>query len=450
MIARPAEIKASRESFVHIVIIGNGITGITAARGLRRKQPDWRITVISGESDYHYSRPALMYIFMGHMRLKDTRPDEPSVWQRERIELLRAWVTGIDVDAKRVGLHDGETLTYDKLLLATGSRPKKFGWKGQDLEGVQGFYDLQDLERLYKNSQGAEHAVIVGGGLIGIELAEMLHSRNIHVTFLVREKSFWDNILPAEESAMINRLIRASGMRLELECELDEIVGVVDHGIGRACAVVTNRGERIACQLVGLTAGVSPNLSAVKSSKIDIGRGILVDWSFATSAPDVFAAGDCAELVKPEGERNVIEQVWYTGRAHGEVVADILAGCERTYRQGIWFNSAKFLDLEYQVYGAVGRNIPGERNLYWEHPRDPHALRIVYQGDNKGDKVIGFNLMGLRYRHEVCERWIKEERPVRWVLDHLEEASFDSELFERFEGDIRQSLRQSLDRQQAA
>ena len=413
---------------MHVAIIGNGITGVTAALRLRELQPEWRITLISGESKYHYSRPALMYIFMGHMSYQDTKPYEDHTWAEARIDLLRDWVTSIDTEGKKLALHRSGSLEYDKLLLATGAKSNKFGWPGQDLEGVQGLYDLRDLKSLYDNVQRARSAVIVGGGLIGIELAEMLHSRGLHVTFLVREKSYWNNILPPEESDMINRLIRKAGFDLRLETELKEIV---DDGQGRACAVVTSQGDRIECEIVGLTAGVSPNVDLVRDSAIETGRGILVDWSLRTSATDVFAAGDCAELVTEGDARNVIEQVWYTGKQQGRVAAEAMAGRDAKYAQGIWYNSAKFLDLEYHTYGLVNRKVPGEKNLFWEHASGLHAIRIVYTDD----AVIGFNTMGLRYRHRVCERWIAEKRSLEYVLDHLAEANFDPEFFESFEAE---------------
>ncbi len=112
------------------------------------------------------------------------------------------------------------------MIIATGSKPNKFGWPGQDLDGVMGMYHKQDLEKLEKyapDNKTCKRAVIVGGGLIGIELAEMLHSRHIPVTFLVREKSFWNGVLPAEESEMINKEILSNGIDLRLGVNLKEI-----------------------------------------------------------------------------------------------------------------------------------------------------------------------------------------------------------------------------------
>src|SRR5262245_53879055 len=188
-----------------------------------------------------------MYVFMGHMRYRDTKPFEDSFWGEQRLELVRAWVTRIDLDRKRLELHGKPPLAWDKLLLATGSKPNRFGWPGQDLAGVQGLYGLQDLKTLHDSCERAKSAVIVGGGLIGVELAEMLHSRGLHVTMLVRESSYWNRVLPAEESAMVGREISSHGVELRLSTQLRSIES---DAAGRAAAVLTDQGERIPCQIV--------------------------------------------------------------------------------------------------------------------------------------------------------------------------------------------------------
>ena len=124
---------------MHIAIIGNGISGITAARFIR-KLSNHRITVISDESEYFFSRTALMYIYMGHMRLQDTQPYEPYFWKKNRIDLVKARVEKVDAEQNKLWLNNDTSLDYDKLIIATGSSPNKFGWPGQDLNGVSGLY----------------------------------------------------------------------------------------------------------------------------------------------------------------------------------------------------------------------------------------------------------------------------------------------------------------------
>ena len=421
---------------MHVAILGNGVAGITTARELRKRRPDCRITVVSGESDHHYSRPALMYVFMGHLRYEHTKPYDDGFWKRNRIDLVRAWVTRIDVGRKALVLDRGPEIAWDELVIATGSRSNRFGWPGQDLQGVQGLYSLQDLELLERNVVGARRAVIVGGGLIGIELAEMLHARGVAVTFLVREPSYWSNILPLEESALVNEVVRREGIDLRLSTQLRE---VVDDGRGRVGAVLTDRGERIECQLVGLTAGVSPNLEVVHGCGVETGRGVLVDLAFATNVPHVHAVGDCAEIRCGDG-KNRIEQLWYTGRMHGEVLARVLAGEEARYDRGVWFNSAKFLDLEYQTYGLVNMGVPGEKSLFWRARDGLHAMRLVYTDES----VIGFDSLGIRYRHRTCERWIREKRSVGHVLANLPEANFDPEFSARHEREMVRTWKEQL------
>ncbi|MFT4667835.1 MAG: NADPH-dependent 2,4-dienoyl-CoA reductase/sulfur reductase-like enzyme [Gammaproteobacteria bacterium] len=417
---------------MHIAIIGNGISGITAARFLR-KLSDHKITVISAESDYFFSRTALMYIYMGHMRLQDTQPYEDWFWEKNRIDLKRGYVETVDPQNKTLSFKDGEQLSYDKLIIASGSESNKFGWPGQDLDGVHGMYTLQDLEAMERHSTGLKRAVIVGGGLIGIEMAEMFHSRHIPVTFLVRENAYWNMVLPKEESAMIGRHILENGIELKFETELKEIV---DDGNGKACAIITNKGERIECGFVGLTAGVHPNTSFLKDSGIEMQRGILVNEMLETNNPDIYAIGDCAQLREPrEGRRN-IEAIWYTGKMMGETVAYNICDQPIAYNPGIWFNSAKFFEIEYQIYGTVLARAPeSHKSLYWEHSEGRKAIRIVYDSDNN-DTILGFHLMGIRYRHEVCEKWIHEKASVTTVLENLQLANFDPEFYKTYEADL--------------
>jgi len=416
---------------MHIIIIGNGISGITAARFIR-KLSGHKITVISSESKYFYSRTALMYVYMGHMRMEDIKPYEDWFWEKNNIDLKFAHVETIDPESKTIGLGN-ETLKYDKLVIATGSKSNKFGWPGQDLNAVEGLYSLQDMELMESHSADLKRAVIVGGGLIGIEMAEMFNSRNIPVTMIVREEHYWDNVLPQEEAKMIGNHIKNHHIDLRLGVNLGEIV---DDGAGKACAVIIKEtGERIDCGYVGLTAGVSPNVELAKQSGIEINRGIKVNEYLETSITDIYAIGDCAELNSPASGRRAVEAIWYTGRMMGETVAYNICEQPRPYDPGLWFNSAKFMDIEYQVYGTVLNKLPDQHNtLFWQHSDGMKSIRINF--DKNSNAVVGFNLFGIRYRHEVCEKWILEQTPIETVLKNLSLANFDVEFQKQHEADI--------------
>lgn len=426
---------------MHIVIIGNGIAGITCARYIRKNSNE-KITVISAESRYFFARTALMYVYMGHMKWDHLKPYEDWFWEENRIELKEARVEHIDFQQKKLYFSSEENMNYDKLVLATGSVYNKFGWEGEDLKGVQGLVSRQDLEELEENTKECKKAVIIGGGLIGVELAEMLTTRNIEVTFLIREEAFWNNILPLSDAGMISKHIRSHGIDLRHETELDKILPDENNKVR---AVVTNTGEEIECQLVGLCAGVRPNIDFLKSSELETNRGILVDQYLETNIKDVYAIGDCAQLREPMAHRNAIEAVWYTGRMMGETLAQILTGSQVKYKPGNWFNSAKFFDIEYQTYGKVMVQ-PGEnqKHFHWQHEDNTKAITIAF--DSTSNRFLGVNVFGIRMRHKIVDQWLNENRSIGHVLKNLRKANFDPEFYDHYEKEIFQSFKENLQR----
>jgi len=418
-----------------IVIIGNGISGVTAARHIR-KNSHAQITIISEEHPFFFSRTALMYVYMGHMKFEHTQPYEKHFWKKNNINLIQTRVESIVTKTKTLNLSHGEKLVYDSLIIATGSKPNKFGWKGQDAKGVMGLYhkkDLEALEQYAPNNQMCKRAVIVGGGLIGIELAEMLHSRHIPITFLVREDSFWNKVLPEGESELINREILEKGIDLRLNTNLKEILTDENGQVRRVKIQETE--EEIPCNLVGLTAGVSPNIAFLKGSGIQTNKGVLVNRFLETNIPDVYAIGDCAEQKVPIGERRSIEAVWYTGRMMGETVAQTLCGNRIEYKPGFWFNSAKFFDIEYQTYGWVWA-LPkrNESRFYWEHFSRKKCLHFSF--DKKSNVFLGVNTLGIRLRHEFFNAVLEQEKTIDYVLEHFEEAVFDPEFYPTYQKEI--------------
>jgi NADPH-dependent 2,4-dienoyl-CoA reductase/sulfur reductase-like enzyme len=421
----------------HIVIIGNGISGVTAARHIR-KNSDKKITLVSAESKYFFSRTALMYIYMGHMKFEHTQPYENWFWDKNSIDLKEGFVSAVNTDKKILEFKDLSTLSYDKLIIATGSKPNKFGWPGQDLGGVMGMYHKQDLENLEKhapNNEECKRAVIVGGGLIGIELAEMLRSRKIPVTFLVREASFWNGVLPAQESAMINEHIKEHHIDLRLSTNLKEIKS--DKNGNVQSIIIEETGEEIFCNVVGLTAGVTPNIDFIKDAGIELGRGVKVNRYLETSVADVYAIGDCAEQHEAIGQRRNIEAVWYTGRMMGETLAQTICGNKTEYKPGHWFNSAKFLDIEYQTYGWVfsERGKQGNETYFqWQHPKDLKCITISYDANTR--KFLGINTFGIRMRHDVFDKWLTDNKSIEFVLEYLADANFDPEFYKLNEAEI--------------
>lgn len=368
---------------------------------------------------------------MGHMKFEHTQPYENWFWKKNKIDLVFDRVTEIDSDNQKLGLKSGESIPYDKLVLALGSTPRPLPTQGAELKGVQPLYSKQDLEQLEQTANGINKAVIIGGGLIGIELAEMLHSRGTHVTLVVREKQYWNMVLPNEEADMVGKHIESRGIDLLLDTTVETI-----NGSTTVESITLGNGEIIECQFVGATIGVTPNIKFIEDTKIETNRGILVDELLKTNVQNIYAIGDCAEIRQPENGRRSIEAVWYTGRMMGESLAQTLCGTPTPYNPGIWFNSAKFVDLEYQVYGDVPAQTNNElTSIYWEENEPDRSLRIVYT--KATNQVKGFNAMGLRLRHELCDDWIKSGKNIDYVISHLEELNFDPEFYKKYKEQVK-------------
>lgn len=410
----------------HFVIVGNGVAGIEAALTIRGRHSarEARITVISEETDYFFSRTALMYAFMDMMQRRDLEPYERGMYRKQGIDLVRDRVVDIDSAAHTLTLRDGKQLRYDKLLLAVGAKPRRFPWKGLDdaKDGVVSFVSMQDLDACERLTPSTQRAVVIGGGLIGIELVESLHFHKVDVTFLVREPWYWPMALGEEEGDMVSEHIREHGVDLRLEEEMDEVQTDAN---GRVSGVLTNKGDSIPCQMLGLCVGVASNSDWLEDTKagVERGRGIVVDDAFRTSAPDIWAAGDCVEI-HHGADRPLVETIWYSAKRHGRMAALSMLGDTVEYAPPLFFNSSKLFEIEYTTVGDV-LNVADATSLYRRHPTKMISQRIVY--DRESGRVLGFNMLGSRWNHNVLEAWVNERRSIAFVKEHLSEAQFDVE-----------------------
>ncbi len=397
---------------MHVVIVGNGIAGATAARHVRKGAPNARITLVSDEGRQPFARTALMYVYMGVLTRAHTRLYEDRFWDENRIERVHDRALRLDADRREVVLQRAGALGYDRLLIATGSRPLLPDWPGTDLDGVQGLYHWTDLDRMEQATARVGRAVVVGGGLIGVELSEMLRSHGIEVTFLVREPRYLPHVFSEAESALVAAAIRAHDVDLRFDAEVAAV-----EGDGRAEEVVTTEGARHSAGFVGVGVGVRPNVGWLDGA-VEIDRGVLVDEALATSVPGVFAAGDCAQLRQPPPGVRAVEPIWYTARLQGATAGLGLLGRPRRYEPRVFFNSAKFFDLEWQVYGATSG-----AGADWEWTDGRRSLRIRH-----ADGVVqGVSALGIRLRQTVCARWIADGWTLDAVLGDLGAARFDPE-----------------------
>ena len=420
-------------------IVGNGVAGIEAAFKIRERwgPEQASITVISDETDYFFSRTALMYAYMDKMRRRDLEPHDRQAYERQSIELVRDRVVDLDADDQSITLRDDGQRDFDRLLLAVGAKPRMIQWPGVDEtdDGIVHLVSMQDLDECERLTWTTDEAVVVGGGLIGVELVECLRFHGVDVTFLVREPYFWPAGLHREEGEMIQKHIASHGVDVRMGEELAE---VIPDSEGRVEAITTDTGEEIPCQMLGIAIGVTPRTDWLDSTATppSCGRGIHVDRSFQTDLDNVWAAGDCCEI--DFGDETRVETIWYTAERHGRLAGLSMLGDDVTYDPPVFFNSSKFLDIEYTTVGTVADAPDGSKTLFRRMPDEEITQRIIVDDQ---DQVIGFNMLGSRWDHTILQRWIRERRPLDWVRDRLSNAQFDVEFgrvpLERMNEEIR-------------
>jgi NADPH-dependent 2,4-dienoyl-CoA reductase/sulfur reductase-like enzyme len=420
---------------VHYVIVGNGVCGMEAALGLRGREKGARITLVSDEHDHFFSRPALMYVFAGQTSLRDTEPYDRGLYERLGFERVGGRVAALEPAGRSLRLEGGSRLSYERLLLAVGSKARAAPWPGSAGPGLHAFVTLSDLEALHREARKGMRAVVVGGGLIGVEVAEILHARGLHVTFLVRENWYFPLALDRNEAEMVGEHMRGHGIDVRLGVNVDEVL----RGEGGRLRGVKVAGAEVPADLVVSAIGVVPNTDFLAGSGLALSKGgaVEVDDALRTSLPDVWAAGDCANVLWADGSRRP-EQLWYTARDQGRLAARSMLGDAVVYRRGTWYNSAKFFDLEYTTVGWVPVLLnwdntpldpgPDVKTWFQRPPGQFVSQRIVV----KGDRVVGFNFLGTRWNHAPLMEWIEERRGLSFVLEHLHEAQFDEEFMPRF------------------
>lgn len=412
---------------MHVLIIGNGGAGASCARMLRKLQPSHEacaITMVSEEAPYHFSRPAMMYISTGQLTLEHTKPYDDASWSEQAITLVHGRVAHLDAAQRTCALDDGRVLSADVIVLATGSVPVVPPQLDAKLQCVLTYTHLDDVRRLAEAMKGARHAVIIGGGLIAVECAEifacMLEDRSQStITCIVREGGFYGNVLPEHESMIVTEHLRQHGVRVVTNTEAMRFVDVY----GCIKEVELSDGSRILADCAIVATGVSPSIELAAASGIDCDVGIVTNEMFRTSQPQVFAIGDCAQ--PPWGVR----QLWQAGRQQGEHVARVIGGQATAFTPAPEFNSAKFFELEWSTYGSVPRNSNQSNSRLFIDRDGVRCIRIAHDA---AGRVLGIHALGVRLDQRVCERLICNATNMNSAIDDLDSIIFDAEFTPTF------------------
>ncbi|MNS31401.1 Nitrite reductase [NAD(P)H] [compost metagenome] len=275
-----------------LVLIGNGMAGVNAIEQLLKLAPDkYEITVFGSEPHPNYNRILLSSVLAGDATIQDIVINDMDWYKDNGITLHTSQtVTRIDTELKTVTTDKGLTASYDDLIIATGSLPFMLPLPGADKEGVIAFRDIQDCETMIDAAKQYKHAVVIGGGLLGLEAARGLLNLNMEVSVVHIFKHLMERQLDETASDMLRSELESQGMKFLLEQNTDSILG--DE---RVTGVRFKDGSEVKADLVVMAVGIRPNVALAKESGIEINRGIVVNDYLETGTPHVYAVGECAE-----------------------------------------------------------------------------------------------------------------------------------------------------------
>ena len=357
----------------HIVIVGGGLAAASAAKELREQGFAGSIRVIAGEAHAPYIRPPLSKGYLHGKEGLDAVYVHPVEWYGEHEIELVTGVRAESVDAEKhtVTLADGTSVPYDKLLLATGSTPRRLGIEGAELAGVHYLRTLDDSQALHELlAAGGKRLVLIGSGWIGMEVGATARELGNEVTILEREAIPLAGAIGDELGTMFAEVHREHGVRIRPLVDVAKIVGEN----GRAMGVMLADGEVVPADAVLIGVGAVPDVALAESADLTIDNGIVVDASMRTSDPDIFAAGDVANAFHPLAKSYLRSEHWANALYGGPVAARAMLGQEAEFDRIPYFYTDQFeLGMEYSGYGALTR-----------------GAELVIRGDQASREFVAF------------------------------------------------------------
>ena len=362
-----------------LVVIGNGMAGMRTVEELQKLAPDlYDITVFGAEPHVNYNRILLSPLLAGEKKAEDIVL-HPREWYDEHGIALHSGDPVVRIDRVRRTVHSqsGREVRYDRLLLATGSRPFIVPVPGHELPGVVGFRDLDDVDTMLQAATIGRHAVVIGGGLLGLEAANGLKRRGMDVTVVHATCSLMNQQLDKHASLLLKAALEDKGLRFMLDAHTAEITGA-----GRVAGVRFRDGTEIPADLVVMAAGVRPNIALARDSGLHCDRAIVVDDTLQTYDPRVYAVGECVQ--HRSATFGLVAPIW----EQAKVCAAHLAGAgHRRYVQEATATRLKVTGVElYSAGDFVGRD--GSEDLVLRDPRRGVYKRLVLSGNRLSGAVL--------------------------------------------------------------
>jgi len=370
------------------VVVGGSAGAIGAVEGIRKLDPAGEITVVTEEPMAPYSRPAIGEHLYGRVDLESLRFGSPDFWNEYSVQiLLGRRATSIDLADKTVKLDDSQVLGFDRLLLATGTRPFIPKMEGMDREGFYTFTGLNDVQKIRDELPRTNRAVVIGGGLIGVEAAEALVNLGVDVTVVELRGWLLNLLLDREAAKIVEAAMESRGVKLVTGQSVKEILGR-EGNPGRVGGVVLSNGARMECDLVVSAVGVIPRTELAVQAGLKVNRGILVGRFMQTSAPSVYACGDVAEAYELIGGGSRVFAIWSLARLGGRIAGENMAGGKVEYPGGIAMSALRYFGVPIVSVGLDAQETTKEFEVLTK--RGSESYRKIVLRENR---VVGFTLV---------------------------------------------------------
>ncbi len=335
------------------VIVGASLAGAKTAEALRKEGFDGRIVLLGDEAERPYERPPLSKDYLMGRSEKDKIYVHPEGWYSEyQVDLrLHTRVTAVDAARHEVSTNRGEPIGYDKLLLATGSSPRRLTLRGADRHGVFYLRGVEDCEALKSALQTATRLAVIGAGWIGLEVAAAARTLGVEVTVLERGELPLLRVLGRELAQVYADVHHAHGVDLRFGVQVAEIT---DDG-QRTTGVLLADGTQIDAELVVIGVGITPNTELAEAAGLTVDNGIQVDEHLCSSDPDIYAAGDVANAFHPSLHKHIREEHWASALNQPATAAQSMLGHDAVYDRVPYFYSDQYdLGMEYSGYVEPG------------------------------------------------------------------------------------------------
>ena len=339
-----------KETLMKYVIVGTGVAGIAAIEAIRSVDQSGEITLIGNDPHGYYSRPGLAYYLTGEIPDQALFSKKLEDFQELRVRYLKGYVKRVLRDRKCLEVEGRKYVPYDRLLLALGASAVPLEVPGSKLEGVLKLDCMGDANQIRKLATKGKTAIVVGGGITALELVEGLVASGMKVLYLLRGGRYWSNVLDFQESKIVEQRLKLEGVKLRYNSEIVEIIG--KHN--QVNSILLKDGACLKCDLLAYAIGVQPQTHLAKQSTLDVDHGILVNEYMQTSDPNIFAAGDVAQVYDPRSKRSVIESLWAPAREQGTIAGLNMAGRKKAYVKSVPFNVTRLAGLTTTIIGAVG------------------------------------------------------------------------------------------------